>query len=95
MLIFLDVTRVDKDHILLVDMNDEANQVFETLKEELLKSSHVKGVTAAGQRLGNNFHQWGFKLRTDSIVGLTPSNVIHSSTSILKNSTVPTSKWNR
>jgi putative ABC transport system permease protein len=66
---------LNKDHILLVDMNDEANQVFETLKEELLKSSHVKGVTAAGQRLGNNFHQWGFKLRTDSIVGLTPSNV--------------------
>ena len=32
-------------------------------------------MTASGQRLGNNFHQWGFKLRTDSIRGVTPSNV--------------------
>ncbi|MBK7873965.1 MAG: ABC transporter permease [Saprospiraceae bacterium] len=32
-------------------------------------------MTAAGQRLGNNFHQWGFKLKTDTIQGLTPSNV--------------------
>ena len=66
---------LNKDHILLVDMNEEANTAFETLKMELLKSSNIKGVTASGQRLGNNFHQWGFKLRTDSIVGLTPSNV--------------------
>ena len=65
----------NKDHILLVGMNQEANQNFETLKTELAKSSHVKGVTAAGQRLGNNFHQWGFKLRTDSIQPVTPSNV--------------------
>ena len=66
---------LNKDHILLVDMNGEANEIFETLKEELLRNTNVKGVTAAGQRLGNNFHQWGFKLRTDSIQGLTPSNV--------------------
>ncbi|MEL7123419.1 MAG: FtsX-like permease family protein [Bacteroidota bacterium] len=65
----------EKDHIVLVDMNQEANQAFETMKEELLKSSNIKGVTASGQRLGNNFHQWGFKLRTDSIQGLTPSNI--------------------
>ena len=65
----------NKDHIMLVDMNGEANTAFETLKEELLKSSHVKGVTASGQRIGNNFHQWGFKLRTDSISNVTPSNV--------------------
>ncbi len=60
---------------MLVDMNQEANEQFETLKEELLRSAHVKGVTASGQRLGNNFHQWGFKLRTDTVRGLTPSNV--------------------
>lgn len=65
----------NKDHIMLVDMNDEANQIFTTLKDELKKTSHVRGVTASGQRIGNNFHQWGFKLKTDSIVGLTPSNV--------------------
>ena len=66
---------LNKDHILLVDMNEEANKAFETIKEELLKSSDIQGVTASGQRLGNNFHQWGFKLRTDSIFGMTPSNV--------------------
>ena len=65
----------NKEHILLMDMNSEANDKFETLKQELNRSPHIKGVTASGQRLGNNFHQWGFKLRTDSIRGLTPSNV--------------------
>ena len=64
-----------KDHILLVGMNDEANTAFETIKQELSKSNLIKGVTASGQRIGNNFHQWGFKLKTDSIVGMTPSNV--------------------
>lgn len=66
---------LNKDHILLVDMNQDANEVFKTLKTELKRSGRVKGVTASGQRLGNNFHQWGFKLRTDSIQGMTPSNV--------------------
>ncbi|NND35409.1 MAG: FtsX-like permease family protein [Saprospiraceae bacterium] len=66
---------LNKDHILLVDMNNDANEVFETLKNELKRNNLVKGVTASGQRLGNNFHQWGFKLRTDSVRGLTPSNV--------------------
>ena len=65
----------NKDHILLVDMNGEANENFNTIKTELGKSSNILGVTASGQRLGNNFHQWGFKLRTDTIVGMTPSNV--------------------
>lgn len=65
----------NKDHIILIGMNGEANEHFETLKTEINKSSHVKGVTASGQRLGNNFHQWGFKLRTDSLQPVTPSNV--------------------
>ena len=65
----------NKDHILLVEMNDEANRVYETIKEELVQNPLIKGVTASGQRIGNNFHQWGFKLRTDSIRGMTPSNV--------------------
>jgi putative ABC transport system permease protein len=66
----------DKDHILLIDMNREVNQKYASLKEELLKSRAVKGVTASGQRLGNNFHQWGYKVRTDTgVVNITPSNV--------------------
>ena len=66
---------INKDHILLVDLNDDANNIFKTLKTELKASPRVLGVTASGQRLGNNFHQWGFKLRTDSIQSVTPSNV--------------------
>lgn len=64
------------DHILLVDMNDEASEKYEEIKQALLKESNVLGVTASGQRLGNNFHQWGFKVRKDTgIVDVTPSNV--------------------
>lgn len=66
----------NKDQIMLVDMNREANEKFETMKQELLKNSLVKGVTASGQRLGNNFHQWGFKVKADSgVMEITPSNV--------------------
>lgn len=66
----------NKDQIMLVDMNREANDKFETLKQELLKNSLIKGVTASGQRLGNNFHQWGFKVKADTgVMEITPSNV--------------------
>ena len=52
------------------------NEKFETLKTELLRNSKVVGVTASGQRLGNNFHQWGFKVKADTgILQITPSNV--------------------
>jgi putative ABC transport system permease protein len=66
----------NKDHMLLLDMNKEVNEKFVTLKEELRKSRFVQGVTASGQRIGNNFHQWGFKVKADTgIVDITPSNV--------------------
>jgi putative ABC transport system permease protein len=66
----------NKDQIMLVDMNQEANKKFETIKQELLKNSVIKGVTASGQRLGNNFHQWGFKVKADTgVMEITPSNV--------------------
>jgi putative ABC transport system permease protein len=66
----------NKDQIMLVDMNQEANEKFETLRTELKRSPHILGVTASGQRLGNNFHQWGFKVKADTgVVNITPSNV--------------------
>ncbi len=66
----------NKDQIILVDMNQTANSEFQNLKTELNKSSNVLGVTASGQRLGNNFHQWGFRLKTDTaVMEMTPSNV--------------------
>lgn len=66
----------EKDQIMLVNMNQEANQKFETMKQELIRNSVIKGVTASGQRLGNNFHQWGFKVKADTgVMEITPSNV--------------------
>lgn len=65
-----------KDQIMLVPMNKEANDKFEYLKNELRANVHILGVTASGQRLGNNFHQWGFKVKADTgLVNITPSNV--------------------
>ena len=65
-----------KDQMMLIGMNKEANQKFETMKQELLRSKLVQGVTASGQRLGNNFHQWGFKVKGDTgVFDITPSNV--------------------
>jgi putative ABC transport system permease protein len=66
----------DKDQMLLVNMNGEANEKFETIKAQLQNQSMVKGVTASGQRLGNNFHQGGFKVKADTgLMSITPSNI--------------------
>lgn len=66
----------DKDQMLLVHMNREANEKFETLKKELQNQSMIRGVTASGQRLGNNFHQGGFKIKADTaVMTITPSNI--------------------
>ncbi len=66
----------DTEQMLLVEMNREANDKFDILKQELKNSRYIAGVTASGQRLGNNFHQWGFKAKTDTgLYVMTPSNV--------------------
>ena len=65
-----------KDQIMLIPMNNTANRQFDVIKNSLKESSNILGVTASGQRLGNNFHQWGFRLRTDTaVLDMTPSNV--------------------
>lgn len=65
-----------KEHILLVAMRGESSEKYDQIKQSLLNESNILGVTASGQRLGSNFHQWGFKVRKDTgIVDLTPSNV--------------------
>lgn len=66
----------NKDQMMLIPMNDEANEQYETLKNELLIQPGVAGVTASGQRIGNNFHQTGAKVKTDtSLHELTVSQV--------------------
>ena len=65
-----------KDHILLLDMNQQTRENYDELKQALLGESNILGVTGSGQRLGNNFHQWGFKVMYDTgVARVTPSNV--------------------
>lgn len=56
----------NKDQVMLVDMSREANEKFELLRTELLERPHIKGVTASSQRLGNNLHQTGGKVKADT-----------------------------
>ncbi|HTF20780.1 MAG TPA: ABC transporter permease [Chryseolinea sp.] len=66
----------NKEQMMLIDMNQEANEKFEMLRTELKRNTLVRGVTASGQRLGENFHQSGFKVKSDTaVVDITPSNV--------------------
>jgi putative ABC transport system permease protein len=65
-----------KDQMMLVDMNGEANEKFELLRTELKRSRLILGVTASSQRLGENFHQMPFKVKSDTgVFSITPSNV--------------------
>lgn len=66
----------EKEHILVMGMNDQAQEKYDEIKQAMLKESNILGVTASGQRLGSNFHQWGFKIKVDTgMVNVTPSNV--------------------
>lgn len=66
----------DTEQIVLIDMNRDVNNKFELLKNDLLNLSSISGVTASGQRIGNNFHQGGFKVKMDTgIFDFTPSNI--------------------
>ncbi len=66
----------DKDQVMLIDMNREVNEKFEMLRTELKRNPNVRGVTASGQRLGENFHQTSFKVKGDTgVFSITPSNV--------------------
>ncbi|MBL7864869.1 MAG: ABC transporter permease [Cyclobacteriaceae bacterium] len=64
------------DQMLLVQMERESAKKYEVMKTDLQRNSHILGVTASGQRLGNNFHQWGYKVKSDTgVMQLAPSNV--------------------
>ena len=66
----------EKEHILVMGMNEQAQEKYDEMKEAMLKESNILGVTGSGQRLGSNFHQWGWKIKKDTgMVNMTPSNV--------------------
>ncbi len=65
-----------RDQIVLLQMNRTSNQKYELLKEEFLRNPAVLGVTASGQRLGNNIHQNSARTRGDSAeISLSPSHL--------------------
>ncbi|MCG8604873.1 ABC transporter permease, partial [bacterium] len=67
---------INKKQVLLVPMRNLANQKYDLLKQKFLELAGVKGVTASGQRLGNNLHQWGIRAASgDTVRQLSPSNV--------------------
>lgn len=49
-----------REQMLTVHMNSQANWKFAAMKQELLTSSWVAGVTASSQGLGRNIHQTSF-----------------------------------
>lgn len=64
------------ERMMLVQLDREANKKYQSLKTEIARNPHVVGVTASGQRLGNNFHQWGWQVLLDTgIVRMATSNV--------------------
>lgn len=64
------------NQMVLIELDREANKKYATLKTEMLRNPHVVGVTASGQRLGNNLHQWGWKVRMDTgVMNMATSNV--------------------
>jgi putative ABC transport system permease protein len=64
------------EHMVLIELDRESNKKYDVLKTEMAKVNHVLGVTASGQRLGNNLHQWGYKVKTDTgVMNMAPSNI--------------------
>jgi len=49
----------NKDQVLVIPLNNTANKNYDNIKQTLLGSTTIKGVTASQQRLGNNLHQTG------------------------------------
>ena len=70
-------TGFNRDQVVILPMSRIANQKYDALKQELLKSSTIKSVTGSGQRLGNNFHQSNARFNgKNGIRELTTSQVL-------------------
>ena len=67
----------NKDQVVLVPMNDSANEKYNTVKQELLNLAGVLDVTASLQRLGNNINQLSIRAESaDTLRRLTPSHTV-------------------
>jgi putative ABC transport system permease protein len=52
-------TGFDREQVMIVPLNRNTTENYNTLKQELLKNTAINSVSAAQQTLGNNLHQAG------------------------------------
>ncbi|MEZ4954782.1 MAG: ABC transporter permease [Saprospiraceae bacterium] len=57
-------TGFDREQVLLIPMNREVNEKYETLRERFSADPGILDITASRQRLGNNLHQTGCTYET-------------------------------
>ncbi|HYF33521.1 MAG TPA: ABC transporter permease [Chitinophagaceae bacterium] len=66
-----------REQVMIIPIGSRANARYDALKQQLLSNNLVTGVTASGQRLGNNLHQAGVRFYGDGPMReLTSSQVI-------------------
>lgn len=49
----------DKEQVVIIPLDSKSNPRYDAVKQELMGSTLISGVTGSGQRLGNNLHQSG------------------------------------
>ncbi|MCE7065638.1 ABC transporter permease [Dyadobacter sp. CY326] len=55
----------DKEQVVIIPLDAKSGPKYQAIKQELLSSSFVAGVTGSQQRLGNNLHQTGVTFHGD------------------------------
>ncbi len=58
-------TGFNREQVLVIPLNSKTNPKYNALKQELVNTPQILGVTASQQRLGNNLHQTGVKFQGD------------------------------
>jgi putative ABC transport system permease protein len=66
----------DKSRIVLIPASQESDNKYRTIYNEFKNLPGVDGVTATGQRLGNNLHQWSARAKNEEeLLDITISQV--------------------
>jgi len=70
-------TGFDREQVVILPLSRAGNQKYDAIKQELLKNTAITGVTASGQRLGNNLHQTNARFKgKNGMRELTTSQVV-------------------
>ncbi|TDB62740.1 ABC transporter permease [Arundinibacter roseus] len=57
-----------KDQVILVPLDAQSTEKYNSLKEQLLSNSQIESVSGSWQRLGNNFHQGGLEFQSEGLI---------------------------